>query len=233
MTAFKIKLIAIITMVIDHIGIFFFPDSVFLRMLGRLSFPLFAFLIANGAHHTRDINSYLKRIFIFALISQVPFYLAYHAIDPSFWRLNILFTFFLGLCAILVFQKTSDKRFWLLAVLGCSLAAYFLRAEYSVQGVLAVIFFYLFYQKFSYLLVAQSLLFIAPGLIQIIYGLIRLATPGGNIIRFNLEPLGLLSLVFIAFYNHKRGPKMQYLFYVFYPLQFLVYYLVLLVQMPK
>src|SRR5205085_4973530 len=97
MTTFQIKLIAIIAMVIDHIGLFFFPHILLLRIIGRLAFPLFAWLIANGAHHSKNPTKYLTRLFLFALLAQIPFILINRLIDPSFWELNVLFTLFLGL----------------------------------------------------------------------------------------------------------------------------------------
>src|SRR3989344_960795 len=100
MTAFHIKLIAIITMVIDHVGLYFFPDLLILRIIGRLSFPLFAWLIANGVHYSHNAKAYLTRIFLFALLSQLPYLLVNRQIDPRFAGLNIFFTLFLGLCAI-------------------------------------------------------------------------------------------------------------------------------------
>ena len=90
MTVFHLKIIAILTMTIDHVGFFFFPDIEVLRIIGRLSFPLFAWLIANGAYHTKNMHAYLVRLFIFALISQVPFSLAFRLISPLDTGLNIL-----------------------------------------------------------------------------------------------------------------------------------------------
>jgi len=108
MSAFQIKLLALITMVIDHVGVFLFPDIQLLRMIGRISFPLFAWLIANGAMHTKNINNYLKRLLMFAIISQIPFILAMRLVEPNFWELNILFTLAIGLMAILLFQKIDN-----------------------------------------------------------------------------------------------------------------------------
>src|SRR5258706_7044420 len=107
LTVFDIKIIAIITMIIDHVGEFFFPQFFLLRVVGRLSFPLFAWLIANGAHHTKNINVYLKRLFIFAVISQIPLSVANFQLDPRLWYLNVLFTLFLGLFALEFIRKTE------------------------------------------------------------------------------------------------------------------------------
>ena len=84
-----LKWIAIITMTVDHIGAVLYPDYTFLRWIGRLSFPLFAYLLILGIRNTSDIKKYFIRPFIFALISQIPFFLA---IDVGpFDHLNIFF----------------------------------------------------------------------------------------------------------------------------------------------
>ena len=86
MTSFQIKLLAIITMVIDHVGLFFFPHLQIFHIIGRLAFPLFAWLIAKGAKYTENINHYLFRLFVFALLSQVQYIMTYCLVDPSFDR---------------------------------------------------------------------------------------------------------------------------------------------------
>ena len=72
LTGFQLKLIAIITMTLDHIGIFFLlpPTYYLFRIIGRLSFPIFAFLIAEGFNYTKNIKKYLVRLLIFSIISE-------------------------------------------------------------------------------------------------------------------------------------------------------------------
>ena len=72
MNTFYLKLLAVVLMVVDHIGFFLYPQYTILRIIGRLSFPLFGFLIANGYKYTRDKKKYFLRLFIFANIIQTP-----------------------------------------------------------------------------------------------------------------------------------------------------------------
>jgi hypothetical protein len=221
MSSFQIKILAIFLMIVDHIGLFFFPNLIIFRVIGRLSFPLFAFLIANGAIYTKNINSYLKRLFIFALISQIPFYFANNAIGQE-WYLNVLFTLFLGLFAIKIIKETKDKRIWLLAVLLMCFFAIVFKTDYQAEGVLSIVLFYLFFNNLRFMALSQILLlFLSPTIVLIFNSY---SSPKSiPILPVYFSALGLFSLIFISFYNKKEGKKAKYLFYVFYPLQYVVF----------
>ncbi len=208
-------------MVIDHIGLFFFPGVLLFRIIGRISFPLFAFLIANGAHYTKNMKGYLTRMFLFALVSQIPFYLAGKTIDPDFTSLNVLFTFTLALLAIFIFQKTKNKIVWLVPTAICIAAAELTKMDYGAFGVLLVISFYLFFKNQKASAVAQIS-------ISFLFSLIPALNRNGIALsKVGLGPaISLISLLPITFYNQKEGPKAKYLFYIFYPLQYMVFYLI-------
>lgn len=93
MSAFTLKLIALVTMIIDHVGAIFFPQFIWLRYIGRLSMPIYAFLLVQGYMHTRNFNRYALRMGIFALLSEVPYDLLFQGTWLEFQRQNILFTF--------------------------------------------------------------------------------------------------------------------------------------------
>jgi len=109
MSIFIIKVIACITMVLDHIKYAVPETRCFATIyLGRIAFPLFAFLAVEGYKHTSNLRKYYKRLIIFALISQIPFMLFRTLVGE--WRmLNIIFTLILGLFAITVFDKLDKK----------------------------------------------------------------------------------------------------------------------------
>lgn len=221
MTAFQIKLLAIITMAIDHVGLFLFPQLTFLRMIGRLAFPLFAWLIANGAYHTHNIKAYLTRLLLFGLFSQIPFLLTNQQQDPFFWELNVLFTLSFGLIAIIAIKATSNKLLWFLATLLCAGGAALLKTDYGAVGVLSIIVFYLTFKNLKLMVALEVLLFTLPYILPALR-----EPPGFRFAAIGIEPLAPLALVFIALYNEKEGIKAKYLFYVFYPVQYAVIYLI-------
>ncbi|UCF45421.1 MAG: hypothetical protein JSW44_01955 [Candidatus Bathyarchaeota archaeon] len=100
-----LKVIAIITMTIDHIYAILYPDLTFLNIIGRLAFPLFAYLIVLGIESTKKPRKYMITLLSFALISQIPYFLAFE-IQP-FERLNILFSLFLSAVTIYFYNKRS------------------------------------------------------------------------------------------------------------------------------
>ena len=208
MNIFHIKLLAVVTMVIDHIGIFFFPQEFVFRLIGRIAFPLFAWLIANGAYHTRNIRQYIFRIFLLASISQIPYMMTKRLLDQSSWDLNVLFTLGVGLTAIMFIRKTKNWLFWMVISLMFGLTAQLLHMDYGLIGVLMIVCFYVFFNKFAYMFAAQVALTLLTIFFQAEYA-------SGSIQYF-----GLFALVFLWFYNKKEGMKMRYAFYFFYPLQF-------------
>jgi hypothetical protein len=126
-----LKWMALITMTIDHIGAILYPENSVLRMIGRLSFPLFCYLLVLGLESTRNVKRYFARLFIFALISQVPFYLAFE-LEP-FESLNIFFTLSSGL----IFIYSSKKRNILMALLPL-FASVVLNFDYGIYGIMSI-----------------------------------------------------------------------------------------------
>ncbi len=222
MTTFTIKIIAIITMIIDHVGLFFFPHILLFRAVGRLSFPLFAWLIANGAIHTRNINNYAIRLFLLALISQIPFLYANLQENPSFEGLNVVFTLFLGLCVITVMKQSSRKVIWVLATIGALVLSDVLRTDYGAAGILTIISYYLFYNKLNKMILAQVVILFFFPYVTIFFEASRHIDLSFYYLDSFYEFLGLFSLIFIAKYNKKKGHQARYLFYSFYPLQYVV-----------
>jgi hypothetical protein len=130
MTTFQIKLLAAILMVCDHIGAVIFPKILILRFLGRLSFPLFAWLIGQGEKNTNNFKLYLLRLVILGVVSQPIYYLTFHSS-----ALNILATLAFGLLAIRVNKVIGSNLFTLIFAALAQLT----NAEYGAYGVFVII----------------------------------------------------------------------------------------------
>lgn len=225
MNTFEIKLVAIITMVIDHIGAFFFPEVLWLRLIGRVSFPLFAWMIANGAEHTRNMDKYLVRVGILALVSQVPVMLLNRMTDPHFSGLNAIFTLFLGLMAINSWNKYRSMTVRLGWIGGACLVAEILKTDYGTAGVLAVVLFYIFRKNKKAMFWSQAGLYLTWYVLPFIYTVLINKVTLISLGRL-INPLGLTALIFIFAYTGKQGIKAKYLLYAFYPIHYLVMYLI-------
>lgn len=220
MTTFTIKLIAIGTMLLDHIGYVFFPENLALRAIGRVSFPLFAWLISNGAHYSRNIDKYLQRLFLFGLISQVPYMLATSLGTTNAPTLNVFFTLFLGLLCIRVLKVRSNVFISYMSICLIIVLAEILDMDYGAIGVLSILTFYIFHNNFKLLVFSQIIIFI------VFHFSIYMVTNTNIETLQMLQPLALLSLIPIHLYNGKPGPKLNTLFYLVYPAQFLIFYLI-------
>ena len=128
MTTFVIKVIAIICMLLSHIAAVFrthatyelFNLLVLFSWIGGIAFPIFAYLIAQGCKHTKNMSKYLLRLGIFALVSEIPFDLAFsrYMTDEGIMRFNISFlantnvfyTLFLGVACIAIYEKLKKKK---------------------------------------------------------------------------------------------------------------------------
>lgn len=224
MNNFAIKALACILMLVDHIGAVFFPKFLILRVIGRLAFPIFAFLLVEGYVKTSNFTKYASRLFLFALISQYPFMLAF-----KIKSYNIFYTLLAGLIALYILDhkfyeiKWKNNFFKTVLILGICIFVQQIHTDYGFYGVLMILIFKLFREKSFYKLVGAmvllNLIYILPYYKIIFYG--------GHInLRVFLQSLSLFALGLIYFYNGKQGKKMKYLFYAFYPVHLTVLYLI-------
>lgn len=205
---FTIKMIALSTMLIDHIGAILVPQMLILRIIGRISFPLYVFLLVEGFIHTKNVRKYAIRLFIFALISEIPFDLAFFRKVVSFERQNIFFMLFLGILMLALIRHFSFRPFWqVLSVAACVVAAFLFRVDYNGFGVLLVLAFWYFREK--------------PWKRLGCFGIIL-----GFGYGMGVETCGLSAYLPILFYNGRRGPSIKYVFYVFYPAHLLILLLI-------
>lgn len=147
-----IKIVAFISMFIDHIALTFFPGIMMFKIIGRLSFPLFAWGIARGYSITQDYNKYLLRLIIFSITSQIPYALLFENN-----RFNIGFTLTVGLIIIKVMNlKILKLSKWILIII-LMIVAQVARFEYGIYGILTILLFYMFGEK-EYVILFQGIL---------------------------------------------------------------------------
>lgn len=204
-----LKWIAIVTMTVDHIGLLFFPQYPIFRVIGRIAFPLFAYLLVLGTESTRNMRGYFNRLLFFALLSQVPYSLA-NGVEP--WEeLNIFFTLSLGLIMIYFIEKNSVAFVIPLA------ASIIVPVDYGVYGAATVLFFYLLRRNWK----TGASLFVLVNLVL----LIRDSW---------YQPFAVLALPLILLCDGGRYPFSgvgeqtrstlfrKYFFYAYYPLHLMV-----------
>ena len=222
-----LKIIAMVSMVFDHMGDMFFPDLLWPRMIGRLAMPIFAFCIAEGYRYTRDKNRYLLRMGIFALVSEVPFDLAFEG-AVSLAHQNIMLSFFLSILALKLFdlirgEKKEDTEKYgmgrtilgVLCVISIAAVALLVKADYTIFAVIAVFLFYVLKDTRQFVRMGVGVAFLAVTRTVGYY-----CTTG-----FSVIPLLL--------YNGKRGKGFKWLFYAFYPGHLLLLYVLRLLMALK
>ena len=100
-----LKIIAVISMFVDHLGFIIFPNAIFLRVIGRVAFPIFAFCVAERLHYTKSRKKYVLTLLLFALISQIPYYFIFN----TFFKFNVLFTFLIAIIVIFLIEQYSKS----------------------------------------------------------------------------------------------------------------------------
>lgn len=234
LTGIQLKYIAMITMVIDHVGVAFrfaMPDAVYelLRTIGRLSFPLFCFLIVEGFLHTHDRRKYLCDMLLFALLSEVPFDLLQ---SGSIWYTgsqNVFFTLSFGILALFAIEKFAKKK-WLqlCGVTACMLAATLIRSDYLFYGVALIVLLYLFRYDYSKMALAGTICLFCGNSLLYLLNNSQLSSFDAALYTFCAygmsELPGALSFLLTGRYNGQRGimPVGKYFFYFFYPLHLLL-----------
>ena len=218
---FWLKLIAICTMCIDHMGATLFPFDLWLRCVGRAAFPIFCFLIAEGCTYTHDRKKYALRLLVFALLSEIPFNLMLSGRVWDIYDQNVLWTLLAGALVCWLIDWSLKKRtvwsfvltaaamtaaFWLLEIAG---------TDYGGWGMLLVALFYADRRAPYGPAVKRAAQ--AVGLTVFSIGIT------GSVL--SIELWSLMSLVPIWLYNGKRGisnKAVQYAFYAFYPVHILL-----------
>ena len=169
-----LKVIAMISMVIDHIALYLMEHGTVLyetmRLVGRIAFPVFAFLIAEGFIHTRSRYRYFFTLLGFAVISEIPWYLLNGADGTH----NVMFTLALGVATLMVLENLLQRSmvlgfFWTLGMAGL---ACWLGVDYEWRGILIIVIFYLFNGYCDFFPYSRDMQFFCIFVLMMHYGVI-------------------------------------------------------------
>ena len=214
----QLKIIAIISMLVDHVGEALFPDVYILRVIGRFAFPIFAYMIAEGCRYTRNRAKYIGQVAALGIVCQLVYFFAMGSLYQG-----ILITFSLSIITIFAIDLfIKKKNFSSCAVMLLTVAAVIFIAvvmpiifnkqgfaiDYGALGMLMPIAVYYLPKKWQKLS-ASAIILLARALL---YGEYRW--------------FALLAVPLLMLYNGERGKaNLKYLFYIFYPTHLVVIYL--------
>jgi len=238
MTSFLLHVTAMGLMLCDHLWGTFLGKYTWLGYVGRLAFPLFAFMLAEGFRHTKDRRKYARRIFVFALISEIPFNLMMEHRFFSPFHQNVLWTFLISIGLMTLYEKIKTRRhilaraaLYALVTLGAYVLGFIGFVDYYGYGILMAALFY-----FTRIEPGMK------GLHKVILGLIQLAgmywinceMMMGMMIPVSVcgfqfevykQGFAILSLPFIWLYSGEQGPynkTIRNIYYWFYPVHIFV-----------
>lgn len=213
-------------MLCDHMWATLFPAQEWLTCAGRLAFPIFAFLIAEGYRHTRDLRRYLLRMLFWAVLSEIPFNLMYGEEPVYPFHQNVLWTFLISLLLIALIDRCKARLsplWFALATAGLALlgyaAGYLAMVDYYGVGVLTVLVFYI-YPGRGWVSRLGQLLWLYILNVKLLGGLYYEVTVFGLKLELVQQGLALLALIPIWLYRGRQGHHsraFQVFCYAFYP----------------
>jgi len=228
LTSNTLKTIAIIAMFLDHFVAVFIPHDTFLRDVlripGCIVAPIMCFMIAEGFHKTSNINKYITRLFVFSVLSHIPYNLCFGYSLSPLTATSVMWSLCLGLAALTFIKSGKSHSFIkLVFLILCCLLAY--TANWNYIAVLWIVSFGIFYGDFKkqalFFCVLGAIFYIAPSILR------SISNQG---VGFRWYQLGILAAIpLLALYKGKRGKKSKFFtwfFYLFYPLHLLLIYFI-------
>lgn len=251
--ASMLRIIAMATMLIDHFafmiignGVLYGYDQkvhevalsttdgkswyvlyVILRTIGRISFPIFCFLLVEGFVHTKNLFKYMLRVLFLAIVSEIPFNLVCGNAILYPMAQNTVFTFFLGLLMLFFIKKiekmSDDLRITLtifILALSC-ITSYYLKLDYNVAGMILIFLIYHFYTD-------KNIKILSVALISFIISFVEKGS-------YRYFGFGALAALILLIYNGKPGflHKYMWVYYLFYPLHLIILYGVVFITYLK
>lgn len=212
MSSFMLRSVALLSMVIDHAGLALFPDIGLFRCIGRLSFPLYCFLIVQGYLHTRDMRAYGRRLLLLAILSEIPFDLLIFGRTASPMEQNVLFSLLLGLAALCCTELKNPLQACAAILALCMLA---MAANVSYGWLAIALCLCARYAGQS-----RMRLFLSMSAVLLVYSL-SLLLSGVTHSWVLVSLCALFAPLLLMLYSGRRGlrhPLLTFLFYAAYPL---------------
>lgn len=213
-----LRLTALLCMVIDHAGLALFPNIGAFRCVGRLSFPIYCFLLTQGFVHTHDLRAYARRLLLFALLSEIPFDLLIFGRIASSIEQNVLFSLLLALLALYCVQTLRRQPLAsALCVFVLCMAAMAARVSFGWLSIALCLCFYCLRER-------RTSMVLCAGAILLIYTL-SLHFSGVTRSWVLVSLCSLFALPLLLLYNKRPGlrkPFLSVLFYAAYPLHLIV-----------
>ena len=229
-TSFSLHIMAMIFMLCDHLWGTIVQGNDWLTCIGRLTFPIYAFMIVEGYFHTKNLKKYVGRLLIFAILSEIPFNLAMGS--RLFYPIhqNVLWSFLISIGLIHWNEKVKEKNLWKRILIGFasiligSIVGIITFVDYYHAGILMVLVFYFFRHKKWWCYLGQ---FICMWYINcdMLGGLQYEMNVLGQTYFISRQGFALLALIPIWFYKGKQGyhsKTLQFIYYAFYPVHLLI-----------
>ena len=224
-----LQLVAIITMLVDHTGIVFFPGQIWLRVVGRIAFPLFCYNIVRGVDYTKNPLRYALRLLLFAIISQYPYMLA---LSHEIYELNVVFTLLLGMLSIWGIKERKHYSHILVPLI-CLTLSTLLTMDYGFRGVLLIIFMYLCKENagaFAAMFISFCLYWGANSYTVVNFQNISLSPALARLLLviqpcFKLQTMAMLSLPLMLISTNSKIKRNKFLGYIAYPAHLMLIYL--------
>ena len=232
LTSNMLRILAMAFMICDHLWAKVVPGNDWMTYVGRMTFPIFAFMISEGFIHTSNLKKYILRLLAFAVISEIPFNLFYGGSWFYPYHQNVMFTLLFGLLAIMLIDKAKKNRDAktivksALLVILLGIASFICFVDYGFWGFLIIIMFYLF-RNFPFAWLAQLAAMVIINC-ELFEGQFIIVDLFGKSFEFATQGFAVFSLIPIWLYGGRKGKSskiMQYGFYAFYPLHMIIIYL--------
>ncbi len=235
-TSAGLHILAMALMLCDHLWGTVISGNDWLTCIGRLAYPIFAFMIVEGYFHTKNLKKYVLRLLIFALISEIPFDLAVGGVWFDPFQQNVLWTFLIAIGIIWLNERPKKKgrRLWIRILIGVSttalgaLVGLLTMVDYHDVGVLTVLMFYFLRGKKWWCYVGQLACMIYMNF-EMLSGFSYQVTMFGREMFLPRQGLAVLALIPIWLYRGRQGyynKVMKYIYYGFYPVHLFVLWLI-------